>query len=535
MPDRPALHGHAHYAVVAVLAALLLAAPAQGAVSKRKPTRPRVTTFVFSPATFAVAPARAAGQGKRVTTLRFTLSKRSTVKVSIAHKLAGRRSGGRCVKPTRKNAKRKACTRYHTVGKLVRGKMRAGRQAIAFSGRIKRHALPLGGYRARLVAIDSSHRRSKSRTATFTITSAAPSSGSSTTPAPTTPPPAQKRVVRPCTVTLPTIAAVQSAVAAAVPGAVVCLANGSFGKLNLNAKPPAEVVVQPATPGGATIAGATLSGSNLTLSGFNVVGDEVDIMPGSDHMTVEYNRISGGYYGVVGGPTDSTYVSDFTIRGNKFVGNFGEDAIRLNRYHDGPDADPYGALIEGNEITGVVEDGNHNDCLQTVWGGDHLYFLRNYIHGNNCQGFFVKDQDQNIDTLVVEDNLLIDHNLPCQPASLCPTWVLTPVQIYGPATNQIFRNNTIWVPDKDGQTWWRGSGLNGVQIDHNVIYHGTSDTTIAGYSESNNIVCKWDMPALSPTSQRNCNPPFANPAAKDYRLNNGIGVDWAPADQQYGP
>ena len=49
-------------------------------------------------------------------------------------------------------------------------------------------------------------------------------------------------------------------------------------------------------------------------------------------------------------------------------------------------------LIEGNEITGVRENGNHSDCLQTVWVGDHLVFRKNYLHDNRCQGFFVKDQ-----------------------------------------------------------------------------------------------------------------------------------------------
>ena len=49
-------------------------------------------------------------------------------------------------------------------------------------------------------------------------------------------------------------------------------------------------------------------------------------------------------------------------------------------------------LIEGNEITGVRENGTHSDCLQTVWVGDHIVFRKNYLHDNRCQGFFVKDQ-----------------------------------------------------------------------------------------------------------------------------------------------
>ena len=88
---------------------------------------------------------------------------------------------------------------------------------------------------------------------------------------------------------------------------------------------------------------------------------------------------------------------DVTIRGNKFVGPFGEDAIRLNRYHDA-DGDGVGILIEGNEITNVRENGNHSDCLQSVWVGDHLIYRRNYLHDNRCQGFFVKDQATTVAT-----------------------------------------------------------------------------------------------------------------------------------------
>ena len=94
------------------------------------------------------------------------------------------------------------------------------------------------------------------------------------------------------------------------------------------------------------------------------------MQPGLRDARSNYNRITGGYLGIDAGPTTTTSISDTTIRGNRFVGPFGEDAIRLNRYHDSGDADPYGVLIEGNEITSVRENGNHSDCLQSVWGGD---------------------------------------------------------------------------------------------------------------------------------------------------------------------
>ena len=51
------------------------------------------------------------------------------------------------------------------------------------------------------------------------------------------------------------------------------------------------------------------------------------------------------------GRRPSTSINDTTIAGNLFVGPFGEDAIRLNRYHDSGDPRPLRVLIEGNEIT----------------------------------------------------------------------------------------------------------------------------------------------------------------------------------------
>jgi hypothetical protein len=543
MPDRPD-HDHRRIrfrtplAVVALLAVAASAATAGASVgaAANKRSRPTVSHFTFSPTTFAVGAARTASQGQRATTIKFTLSRRSTVTIAIARRGSGRlsKSGKRCLTSTAKLAKRRACTRYLAVGKIVRTNLKSGERSVAFSGRLGGRGLATGRYRATIVATDRRHRKSRAKTATFTIVKGQQSNSGAQPPAAPAPPGAQRRVVRPCSVTLPNLGAVQSAVASAAPGTVVCLSPGSYGKLSLNARPAGEVVVQPA--GSATISGATMDGSNLTLEGFNVVGGEVDVQPGSDHMTVQFNQISGGYFGIDAGPTTTTTVNDVTIRGNKFVGNYGEDAIRLNRYHDGPDADPYGALIEGNEITGVVEDGNHNDCLQTVWVGDHLYIQRNYLHDNNCQGFFIKDQASAIDTVVIQDNLIADHNLPCQPASLCPSWVLMPVQVYGPLVNHVFRNNTIWTNDKDGGVMWRGSGLQNVEIDHNLIWRGDSDASgIAGLSEHDNTVCKWSNLPSSPSDTKTCSVSILSTVTNDYRQSNGRGVTWAPADQHYGP
>ncbi|MGC1165811.1 MAG: right-handed parallel beta-helix repeat-containing protein, partial [Solirubrobacterales bacterium] len=202
---------------------------------------------------------------------------------------------------------------------------------------------------------------------------------------PTTPP------ATGCTTTASSVSAVQSALSAAAAGSVVCLSNGSYGRLSLQAAKAAPgVTVRAASPGGATIAGASIDGSNLTVARF-VSTSSIQIQPGSSGITVEHNRVTGGGQGIDAGPTSTTTINDTKIIGNQLIGPFGEDAIHLNRYHDS-NGDGIGILVEGNEITNVRENGNHSDCLQTVWVGDHIVFRKNYLHDNRCQGFFVKDQ-----------------------------------------------------------------------------------------------------------------------------------------------
>jgi hypothetical protein len=533
MPDRPAVDQRSiRFCTPLVLVAALLLAGISAPAALAKPGRPTVAQFAFSPPTFAVGPMRTSTHASRATTISFALSERSTVRISISRKLSGRRAaGGRCVKPTAKLAKRRACTRFTHRATLTRKNLRAGQRKVAFSGRIRGRALSPGTYRARISATDSGHHRSRVRTTMFTIQGATGAPAPAPTPqAPPPAPGAQRRTVRPCSVTLPNAAALQSAASSAAAGSVLCLAPGTYGRLSLSAKAPSEVVVQPA--GSATIAGATLAGSHLTLEGFNVT-DEIDIQPGSDHVAVQFNQISGGYFGVNAGPTTTTTVNDAVIRGNKFVGPFGEDAIRLNRYHDG-DGDGVGILIEGNEITGVRENGNHSDCLQAVWVGDHLVFRRNYLHDNRCQGFFIKDQQSAVDGVIADDNLMLRNAAPCAIAGCGQPAIF---QLFGPMNNLVMTRNTIWTPEGGSPVTLRDSGWGPVQVTNNVVYRFWSDTSapFANYTASNNIAAQREMswPATGVTISSN--PGFLNPAADDYRTRSGVGVDWAPADQQYGP
>ena len=220
--------------------------------------------------------------------------------------------------------------------------------------------------------------------------------------------------------------------------------------------------------------------------------------------------------GINAGPTTSTSISDTTIRGNKLVGPFGEDALRINRYHDSGDADPYGILIEGNEITGVRENGNHSDCLQSVWGGDGLYFRRNYLHDNRCQGFFVKDQPSTIVGISVEDNLFLRNSEPCAAeASGCgqPSYL----QIFGPYQNLTMRRNTVW-QDEVVASFQDGAGA-GTTIEANVVNRFWTNTNLSGIAYANNTVCKREgsaggsWPAQTPGETSTALLPSPTPAS----------------------
>jgi Bacterial Ig domain/Right handed beta helix region len=338
-----------------------------------------------------------------------------------------------------------------------------------------------------------------------------------------------------CTTTVSSVAAAASAVDAASPGATVCMTDGTYGKLTLNAqKATPGVTVRAQNPGKATLAGASVDGSYLTVAQFRMTGTW-QAEPGSQGMTADHNLFVGGnYFGVMAGPSTTTTVDDVTITNNQFVGRFNEDAIRLNRYHDGPDADSYGVLIEGNEFSGNVEDGGHNDVVQSVWVGDHLVFRRNYLHDFGGQGFFVKDQQSAIDGLVVEDNLILRQNLPCDPVSLCPGFQASPFQIFGPISNGSIRHNTVWPGPGGGASVLRASGWSSVTVSDNVFDVFGRDATV-NVSASNDSRCDGAGWAGLTAIIEDCNPPFIDPANGDYRQANGRGVTWRLADQHFGP
>lgn len=95
-----------------------------------------------------------AGRPARGTRFRFRLSELADVTIRFERALAGRRAGRRCVAP-RRQPKGRPCTRFKPLRQaLVRRSLAAGRQSVAFSGRIGRRPLVPGSYGATLTPVD---------------------------------------------------------------------------------------------------------------------------------------------------------------------------------------------------------------------------------------------------------------------------------------------------------------------------------------------------------------------------------------------
>jgi len=136
--------------------------------------RPVFLAASLKPAKFAVnrrgAPEQpvASRAPHRGTTFRFRLSEAARVVFAIERARPGRRIKGRCVKPTRANARRPKCTRFAVAGRFAVA-ARAGANAKKFSGRIGRRALKPGRYRATLIATDAAGNGSAPKRLSFRV------------------------------------------------------------------------------------------------------------------------------------------------------------------------------------------------------------------------------------------------------------------------------------------------------------------------------------------------------------------------------
>ena len=310
-----------------------------------------------------------------------------------------------------------------------------------------------------------------------------------------------------CTTTVSSTSAAQTAVSSAAPGQTVCLSDGTYGGLTLSTSKTAPgVTLQAQNPGKTTTGAVSINGTGITFSNFNTTG-EITIQPGSSNITILHNKITGGYFGVDACNSTTTTCNDVKIIGNKFQGPYGEDAIRANRYHDA-DGDGFGLTVSQNEITGVIENGNHSDCLQTVWVGDGIDFDHNYEHDNHCQGFFIKDQNSlcgsgtdgvcgTVTNVKVYDNIFTRNSEPCA-ASAPGCGPDTTIQLFGPEDKVSIDRNTMWGGDLT--LTLRDPGWSNVSVTNNAAVRKWSDTA-APFNSEIRLLKAWGTPRRTDSSR----------------------------------
>jgi hypothetical protein len=342
----------------------------------------------------------------------------------------------------------------------------------------------------------------------------------------------------PCTQTLSQGANVTSAVSGAAATTVICLNSGEYGSLTLNGAHTGDVTLQAAPKAHVTAGKLTLEGSHIVVRGLWLKG-EVALEEGASFVTIDRNDITGGGEGIVFDTSDCTVpnaptwagcephapITDITIFANHIhdIGEGGgEDAIHLDNWRR--------VKITGNEFDHIVEAGEHTDCVQSVYGGDQLSFDHNYEHDNDCQGFFVKDGDAT--NVSFADNLFLRDQIGSF-ANFAQVWNVQGLTI---------QRNTIWDGKGFALVAEGASFTPTATIDHNVInifkvsqpignaYSITEGNDIFGEPPTNLTEGSGDSVVASPS--------FTNTAIDDYRLAgnpNGVGIDWSPSGQQYGP
>jgi hypothetical protein len=136
-------------------------------------TKPVLSSVSASPKKFRIDPSGKAETAvkaatPRGTSLKYSLSESARVVFTVDAATTGRKSGKKCVKATKKNRKKKHCTRYTRAGRFA-VQSKAGANSHHFTGRIGSKKLKAGSYRITLVATDAAGNHSKARTVSIKV------------------------------------------------------------------------------------------------------------------------------------------------------------------------------------------------------------------------------------------------------------------------------------------------------------------------------------------------------------------------------
>jgi uncharacterized delta-60 repeat protein len=109
--------------------------------------RPALSLLKIRPAKFAGAKRGGSIARNAGAVVSYRDSQAATTTFTVARAQPGRKSGGRCVKPTKRNARAKRCTRFVRVRGSFRHADTAGANSLRFTGRVSKKALRPGSYR----------------------------------------------------------------------------------------------------------------------------------------------------------------------------------------------------------------------------------------------------------------------------------------------------------------------------------------------------------------------------------------------------
>lgn len=349
------------------------------------------------------------------------------------------------------------------------------------------------------------------------------------------------------------LCSITRALAAAPPGAKVLVRAGSYPALSAGGRRTSSVTVaaygaEAVSLPSISIAGGAgflrFEGLHLTGAGrgaaftigdnahdIQLVSTEVDdsddaiiVRPGASNVLFEGNDISsrapGATNGGIGlafaststlpgsppGEENDPPISNVTIRNNHFH-DIGIDAIRPSNFVN--------LVVEGNDMEGVKENGEHCDVLQVTFGGRGFVFRDNYIHDNQGQGLFIKDGE--VTNALVENNVFVHNSLEIT------------VQFYD-TVNLTLVNNTVW--DNESNVLLR-AGIRNVVVRNNLFQRLDVDSTseaAATVHQDYNVIGGGNWGARGPHDVKGT-PKFVNAAGDDYRLAAGSpGVDAGTAD-----
>ena len=336
------------------------------------------------------------------------------------------------------------------------------------------------------------------------------------------------------------------------PGTTVCLSAGTYtGPLILAASPSSQSTLT-AAPGAHVVVteGIDIRGSHLTVSQLHSestieIGAGVFPLLGFENDVIEHNDI---------GPTNGDGVAIFSesttpsshlrIAYNKIhnttatEGGSDGDAIRMDAWSH--------VEVIANDIYEIKEcpgGACHTDTLQSFQGEvptEGLLIERNYIHDmSEAQGLpFLSDGD--VANVTIKDNLAVRMSSGGQTTGMF---------INENTANLVVENNTYW------ETSGSAIQANGLAASPTAtISHNVQDRLNVRAGTHATYVCTedYDILKVAPFALEGCNgtstigthsevnasPPFKNPSVDDYRLSPNprhIGVDWAPAEVQYGP